>query len=218
MLRKVKSPVLKEIALCVLSAVLLILSFPSFNLEFLAWFGFVPVFFALNNKSLKKTFFLFFITGLIFWSGVIYWLVHVTLSGAIVLILYLALYFAIFGLIIRPCTRRSTPYALIFIPSVWVLLEYVRSHLFTGFPWALLGYSQYLNLPVIQIADITGVWGVSFLVMMVNVAIVEIFSCRLQPAGEKSKDCYFLLASCCLRLAATDILSYTKDTGYLPAG
>ena len=115
-----------------------------------------------------------FITGIIFWAGVIYWLAFVTLIGTIVLILYLALYFALFGLIIRPCTKHSTPGVLIFIPAVWVLLEYIRSHLFTGFPWALLGYSQYLNLPVIQIADMTGAWGVSFLVMFINVAIVEI--------------------------------------------
>ncbi len=156
-----------------LSASLLVLSFPGFNLEFLAWFAFVPVFYALNNKSLGQAFFLFFITGAAFWAGTIYWLAHVTLAGTIILILYLALYFAVFGLIIRPCTRHSTLFGLVFIPSVWVLLEYSRSHLLTGFPWALLGYSQYLNLPVIQIADITGAWGVSFLVMMVNVSIVE---------------------------------------------
>jgi len=55
-------------------------------------------------------------------------------------------------------------------------LEYLRRHLFTGFPWALLGYSQYLNLPVIQIADVTGAEGVSFLVMMVNVAVYGVRS------------------------------------------
>jgi apolipoprotein N-acyltransferase len=164
----------KDILLSVASGILLILSFPNFNLWLFSWFGFVPVFFALNNKSRKGTFFLFFITGMIFWSGIVYWLVHVTLAGTILLVLYLALYFAIFGLIIRPCTKHSTPYSLIFIPSAWVLLEYLRGHLMTGFPWALLGHSQYLNLPVIQIADITGAWGVSFLVMAVNVAIIEI--------------------------------------------
>jgi len=165
---------IKDLVYCILSAVLLTLSFPNYNLWPLAWVGFVPLFLALNNKSQKETFFLFFITGVIFWSGVIYWLVHVTLAGTIILVLYLALYFGIFGLIIRPSTRRSTPYAFLFIPSVWVCLEYIRGWLFTGFPWAILGYSQYLNLPAMQIADITGVWGVSFLVMLVNVAVVEI--------------------------------------------
>jgi len=161
--------------LCILvSAVLLILAFPKHNLWPLAWFGFVPVFLRLNNKSQKQAFALFFITGILFWTGIVYWLVNVTLPGTIILVLYLALYFGFFGLIIRPYTRHSMPYVLIFIPSVWVCLEYIRGWLFTGFPWVLLGYSQYLNLPLIQVADITGAWGISFLVMFVNVAVVEI--------------------------------------------
>lgn len=165
---------LKDLSLCVLSALLLIFSFPDLNIWQFAWFGFVPVFLALKNKSGKSAFFLFFLTGIIFWAGVIYWLAHVTLAGTAVLILYLALYFALFGLLIRPLTVNSTFLSLFYIPSIWVLLEFVRGKLFTGFPWALLGYSQYKNIPLIQIADITGAWGVSFLVMFVNVAIVEI--------------------------------------------
>ncbi|MDD5653262.1 MAG: apolipoprotein N-acyltransferase [Candidatus Omnitrophica bacterium] len=85
------------------------------------------------------------------------------------LVLYLALYFGIFGLFFSTQNaRRSTP-NLFFIPAIWVILEYVRSYLFTGFPWSLLGYTQYHYLPIIQIADVTGAWGVSFLVMMGNV-------------------------------------------------
>jgi len=168
------SAIRKELRLCVLSAVLLILSFPNFNLWICAWFGFVPAFFALKNKSLKQAFVLFFITGIIFWWGIIYWLVNVTFSGTFVLVLYLSLYFGVFALVIRPFTRKSSLFILLFVPSVWVLLEYARAHLLTGFPWAILGYSQYLNLPSIQIADITGAWGVSFLLMFVNTAIVEI--------------------------------------------
>lgn len=164
----------KNLILCAISAFLLILAFPPFNLWFCAWFGFVPVFFTLKNKTLKQSFFLFLITGIIYWSGIIYWLIHVTLPGTIVLILYLALYLAFFGLIIRPSTINSNTYSLIFIPSCWVILEYIRSYLLTGFPWSLLGYSQYLRPEIIQIADITGVWGVSFLLMLSNAAIVEI--------------------------------------------
>jgi len=169
-----RSSFVRDLFLCLLSAILLILSFPSFNLWLFAWFAFVPLFFVLNNKSRKGAFFLFFITGIIFWSGIVYWLVHVTLPGTILLVLYLALYFAIFGLLFSTINYELSTMNLFFIPSVWVLLEYIRGHLFTGFPWALLGHSQYLNLPVIQIADITGAWGVSFLLMTANVAIVEI--------------------------------------------
>ncbi len=196
--------VVNELLLCVLSAVLLILSFPNCNLWILAWFAFVPLFFVLKNKSKGKAFLLAYITGIIFWFGTIYWLIHITLAGLILLVLYLALYFGFFGLIISrpaPCALRPAP--LLFIPSFWVLLEYLRSHLFTGFPWALLSYSQYLNLPMIQIADITGAWGVSFLVVMVNVAIKEIIGSRLKVQGSRQKINYgFLFVAGSLWLVA----------------
>jgi apolipoprotein N-acyltransferase len=70
---------------------------------------------------------------------------------------------------------RSVPSipAVIVAPVLWTALEWIRGHAFTGLPWALLGYSQYQNLPVIQIADMTGVYGVSFLAALVNAAIAE---------------------------------------------
>jgi apolipoprotein N-acyltransferase len=186
----------RDTSLCLLSAGLLILSFPGFNLEFFAWFSFVPLFFALKNKSKIKAFIFAYFTGLIFWSGLIYWLVHVTLLGTVLLILYLALYFGIFGLVLSMNSQLRTT-SLFFIPSAWIFLEYLRSHLLTGFPWALLGYSQYLNLPIIQIADITGAWGVSFLVMMVNVAIFSALHSRPSVGGIVKK---FLLPLCFLIL------------------
>lgn len=182
MLRKIiQSPVIKDIFLCLLCALLLIFSFPGFNLWLFAWFGFVPLFFALRNKSKRQAFLLSYLTGVIFWLGVVYWLVHVTAVGMVVLVLYLALYFGLFGLLIRKGPQ------LLFVPSVWVILEYARSHLLTGFPWAKLAYSQYLNLPVIQIADITGAWGVSFLIMMVNVAVYSGTRYKVQGTSLKQK-------------------------------
>ena len=56
-------------------------------------------------------------------------------------------------------------------PFLWVSLEYLRSFFLTGFPWANLGHSQYLNLPFIQIADVTGVYGLSFVILLVNVTL-----------------------------------------------
>ena len=196
MLRKIKnivSPKLRDFLLCILSAILLALSFPNVNCWPLAWFAFVPLFLAIQNKSKAKAFLLSYLTGIIFWLGIIYWLIHVTLAGMIVLVLYLALYFGMFGLVFSsieqslPAGRQgASSIEYLFIPSLWVILEYIRSHLFTGFPWALLGYSQYLNLPVIQFADIAGVWGVSFLVMMINVAIYLATSHKPQATSYKS--------------------------------
>jgi len=161
----------KKLFLYVLSAVLLVLSFPRPNLFPLAWFACVPWFIALEGRPKIEVFLFSCLTGIIFWLGIIYWLAHVTLLGMVIFILYLALYFGIFGLAASFFICRFSLFGLCSVSALWVILEYVRSHLFTGFGWALLGYSQYLNLPVIQIADSTGVWGVSFLVMLVNGAI-----------------------------------------------
>ncbi|MBI4335574.1 MAG: apolipoprotein N-acyltransferase [Candidatus Omnitrophica bacterium] len=172
--------------LTILSGILLALAYPVFNLEFLAFFAFVPLFFAIKNVSARKAFLLAYLTGIIFWTVTIYWLIHVTLIGLILLVLYLSLYFGIFGIFFKLVTddKKGRPqgaaptFNFVLIPIAWVFLEYLRSTLITGFPWALLGYSQYLNLPFIQIADIFGVWGVSFLVMMVNVGVYNIIICR----------------------------------------
>jgi len=158
----------KSIFLAVFSAVLLSLPFSSGKLWIISWFGFIPLFLALRNKSRLQGFFLSFICGVVFWAFTIYWLVHVTLPGTCILILYLALYFGLFGFLFPAIEDKLRSIDLLFIPSAWVLLEYLRSYLFTGFPWALLGLSQYKNLAVIQAADITGVWGISFLLVLFN--------------------------------------------------
>lgn len=170
-MKSVLSLKLQDFLLCIFSAIFLILSFPNFNFWLFAWIGFLPLFFALEDKSKGKAFLLSYFTGVLFWFGVIYWLAYVTFWGMVLLVLYLALYFGFFGLIFKIYQLRVMSYKLLFIPCVWVILEYIRSRLFTGFPWALLAYSQYLNLPVIQIADLTGAWGVSFLVMLINITI-----------------------------------------------
>src|SRR3989338_8453280 len=96
--RSINSHIAKELFLCSLSAFLLILSFPRSDIWLFAFIGFVPLLFILENKSKVKAFLFAYLTGVIFWAGIIYWLAHVTLPGTIVLILYLALYFGIFGL------------------------------------------------------------------------------------------------------------------------
>ena len=165
--------------LIIISSFLLILSFPSFNLEFLAWIAFVPLFFAIEDKRPFKAFLLSYLVGILFFLGTVYWLVHVTLPGMIAVVLYLALYFGLFGLAFNyylrttknrtPSARRYTLFLL--VPSAWVVLELIRSHFLTGFGWNLLGYSQSFTLLVIQIADIVGAYGVSFLIILMNVAI-----------------------------------------------
>ena len=184
------SSIVYRLSLTVMSAVLLILSFPGFNFWIFAWAAFIPLFFAIEGLKPLKAFFICYLTGFLFFLGTIYWLIHVTLPGMIVVVAYLALYFGFFGLIINnylrttndpePLTtfgfgareRRTANHSLLFtIPAAWVALEWVRTHALTGFGWNLLGYSQSFNLPAIQIADMSGAYGVSFIIMMFNAAI-----------------------------------------------
>lgn len=162
-----------RVFLPIIAAILLILSYPRFNLEFLAWVALIPLFFALENKSLKRRFIVGYFFGLIFFSGILYWLANVTVPGTIVLILLLSLAPAIFScLYIYPIPPNIYP--IFYIPSIWVISEYLRTHLLTGFPWALLAYSQYLNIPVIQISDITASYGVSFVIVLINFCIYAV--------------------------------------------
>ena len=180
-----------QVISAIISGVLLALPFCDGRLWIFAWFGFVPLLFALRGVSPKRAFLFSYITGIVFWAITIYWLVHVTLLGQIILILYLSLYFGAFGFIVSRSkfsfTFHLSPFTFFFIPSLWVLLEYLRAHLLTGFGWAFLGYSQYLNLPIIQIADIAGVYGVSFLLMLTNVAIWEMLL-RVKGQGLRVKE------------------------------
>jgi len=172
----------KDFLLSLLSGVLLILSFPNFDLEFLAWFAFVPLLYAIHGKTRLHAFTLGFLTGLISYLGILYWIivaVHtygnipLLVSGFILLLLvsYLSLFTGVFGFLTRVVPLFSGIQTILFFPILWTALEYLRSFLLTGFPWANLGYSQYLNLPFIQMADITGPYGLSFIILLVNTTL-----------------------------------------------
>lgn len=160
--------------LCLASVVLLSLPFFNGNLWLLSWIGFLPLFYLLEDKNPAKAFSWFYLFGLLFFVTVLYWLIHVTMLGWIALSAVLALYFGLFGLIISPIYNIKKTFPVLIVPCVWICLEFLRGSLFTGFPWVLMGYSQYKNLPIIQLADITGAYGVSFLIVLTNVIIYKL--------------------------------------------
>ncbi|KHE90587.1 MAG: apolipoprotein N-acyltransferase [Candidatus Scalindua brodae] len=115
-----------------------------------------------------------YLTGLLFFIFNLTWLWSVTGFGWILLALYLALYFYVSGLVIHFLRRRLRLPHLFIAPFAWVTFEYLRSFPYLGFPWFFAGHSQYLHLPLIQISDITGVYGISFLIVVVNAAISDL--------------------------------------------
>ena len=172
----------RDVLLSLLSGILLILSFPNFDLGFLAWFAFVPLLVALEDKGYLQALALGWVTGFVSFLGILYWIIVAVhtygnvpfiLSGLILLLLvaYLGLFFATFAFLHRLLQNRFGIQIIILVPFLWVSLEHLRSFLLTGFPWANVGHSQYLNLTFIQIADIVGVYGLSFVILWVNVTL-----------------------------------------------
>ena len=123
-----------------------------------------------------------FLAGLVHFAGTVYWTSAVmqqfgdlpaVLAVLLMLLLaaYMALYPAIAALILHRLTRAFGARALLLAPAVWVTTELGRAHLFTGFPWVLLGYSQAAVLPLAQLASLFGVYGLSALVVLVNASL-----------------------------------------------
>jgi apolipoprotein N-acyltransferase len=136
----------------------------------------VPWLLLLRGVGPRAAFGWSWLIGVLFFLGSIWWLVHVTLIGWLLLCADLGLFFACFGLLafrLSTIHRPPSTVSFLLLPSVWVMLEYVRSHLLSGFGWNLLAYSQTSWLPIIQVADLTGAWGVSWLIVAVNVALEQ---------------------------------------------
>ncbi len=125
------------------------------------------------------------LAGLVYFSGTLYWVAFVmaTYGGlsmwvavpvAILLISYLALFTGLFALILAIAVQRFGIAGVWLAPWIWVATEWLRSWLGSGFPWALLGTSQAAVLPIVQLASITGAYGLSVLVALVGTAAAVI--------------------------------------------
>ena len=179
-----------------LSGTLLFLSFPDYPFNFLVWIALIPFFFSIQEASPKTAFFRGWWTGFFYFLGTLYWVTHsmifygklspwISIFLMLLLVAYLSLYVATFAALTRWISIRNKIPFIFSAPLIWVTLEYARAHLLSGFPWVLLGYSQYQSLTVIQISDITSVYGVSFLIVLVNVFF---YACLLPLLKQPKKN------------------------------
>ena len=167
---------LRDLALVCLTAALVVLSFPDFDISRLVWIALVPLFVVLSQKRPVAGFFLAHICGMLIILGSFRWILEVDRYAAIhhaLLVVYFGLYAGLFGLVFCLISRlRSLNMAFATAPFVWVALEYTKSNLsFLSLPWLLLSHSQYAETSVIQMAAVTGAHGTSFLIVLVNAAI-----------------------------------------------
>ena len=165
------------------SGLLLAAAFPTLNFYPLAWIALVPLLLVMRQRPFLAG----FLTGCVFFAAALYWLnsVMTTYGGLppvfallayFFLVAYLAAYFGLASwLASRLETILKLPY-LWTLPPLWVALEYLRNWLFSGFPWATIGYSQHDFSLAIQSCDVTGVYGVSLMLVVVNCALAGVIS------------------------------------------
>ncbi len=152
-----------------LTIIMLTIIQPPWQWSFLAWFALVPWVIAVSGAANSKRLFLYnYLAGVVYFLVNVYWLVGVTAAGYVALSLYLGIYFVLSGYIIRRIyINRRWPFTFV-LPVIWVGQEYLRAIMLTGFPWFFLGHSQHNHLMLIQISDIVGAYGVTFIIAMVN--------------------------------------------------
>jgi apolipoprotein N-acyltransferase len=220
------------------SSLLQVLIFPLPGLYVLSWVAFAPLIVAVlrarpagaleidgsvNLQAARpgQAFVLGYASGILWFAGTCYWIYdtmheHGGLSvpaAALALFLfclYLGLYHGLFGLLLGWVAGpgRDNRLALISVPFLWVAVELARTRV-TGFPWDLLGTAQVGNISLSRITTLTGVYGVSFEIMLVNVAVAAAF---LVP---RKKRATLLMAS----LAAAAVLQAGRlvDAPAIPA-
>lgn len=168
-------------AAAALSGMLLTLTFPKLEWHLLAWVALVPLLVVLAFQTPRKAFKIGWFCGLVHYVTLLPWLVDtmrlygglpLVVGGSILFLLagYLALFTGGFAMALVYAAHRPGM-LIVAAPALWVALEYLRSFLLTGFPWALLGYSQYQQTLIIQMADLGGVYIISAVIVAVNTAV-----------------------------------------------
>lgn len=196
-----------RLTLSLLSALFLFLSFR--ELGFFAWFALLPFLFTVYKSNLKQTVLFSFICGIGFFMGLTYWMLVLPVKFVwLLLVPLLAVIFIIYGIAIYLILKKiDNPFIRIFlVPAVWILVEFLRSQSYLAFTIGVLGYSQHNFLPLMQIAKFTGIYGVSFIIVLFNVCIFETIIFFL----ENKKPVYKYLIICTGILLISNIYGLTS--------
>lgn len=161
----------KNSILIAAAALALSLSFSPLPLHFLSYIALVPLFLIIETRDRKGSFWTGFVFGFLYSLFLLFWLLFLEvppvikawlIAGYVILSAYIGFYFATFSLLTKWLGFFWSPFIL-------VALEFIRSVGEIGFPWGVLGYTQVAYLPMIQLASLFGIWGVSFWLVIVNV-------------------------------------------------
>lgn len=206
------------------------LCLPPFNHEFHGAFALFPFFsfiallplflFALQQprkRAIVHTFLFSFTASL----GQYYWLAFVRVEGLWVLILiglvlisaFVALFYCTAALLFRLCYRKFPRFYPVLFPALWVLIDYSRTFGDLSFPWAFLGYTLTPLLPLSHLASVTGVWGLTYVIVFGNILVGETLKAAYQHNRYKTQlqhVCIFTAALACCTLWGWHALTTTK--------
>lgn len=183
---------IKHLLASATSGICLAIAFPPWQVDLLVWIALIPLFWSIyDSENIVQAGFSGWVSGFCFFLIDLRWIFDtLTIHGhfspflAVPILFFmvalLALGTATFSLCSRFIHNSGIPYWVIF-PITWVTMEYARTYLLTGFPWDLLGYSLAERANLIQIVDITGVYGLSFVIVFVNNAILQTFMHKGKP-------------------------------------
>ncbi len=156
---------------------LTVLSYPSFigldGIALIGWISLVPLILVLRAQSYGRGVFFGVVYGVFTTLLVNYWLATFSLVSLQASVVIFFGFYLVFMLVALAFYHWTTRLRFLLLPFAWTAFELGRSSGFLGYPWALVGHSQYEVLSLLQVASLTGVWGVSFLVVLVNSAVAH---------------------------------------------
>ncbi len=165
-----------------LSGLVLAAAFPNYNIAGLAWIAPALMLACAHGKSLRESFRIGYVAGFAFWLPTLSWLLEIPVTGFpilgwVALSAFLAIYPAAWVWLMAGQLKNEN-WSQRFRSSLlgaaaWVALEMIRSRFLSGFPWDTIGSSQWQLTPLIQIASVTGVYGVSFLVVWMSLSLLS---------------------------------------------
>jgi len=165
----------------IITGVLLIFSFPPFHGGFLIWIAFIPLLYAIfwSDSSIEAGR-AGFLSGLIFYAFHLSWFYRNFHLWSIGLFIVLSFFIGAFAYLIKYLSPQIRIKKTLFaIPIIWVAIEFFRSELwFLGFSWLSIGYSQSDFRSILQFASILGIYGISFVILLVNSLIFHFFRRR----------------------------------------
>ncbi|HQJ75418.1 MAG TPA: apolipoprotein N-acyltransferase [Bacteroidota bacterium] len=169
-----------NVLLLILSGVILGFSFPPFKFGIISIIGLVPLLYVIDGlSSFKKVFKYSYLTFFVFNLIACYWVggwgnetdIFLMISGVALIVIH-PFFFTIPILVYKLIQKLLNKFiALIFLPFIWVSFEYLHSITEFAFPWLLLGNTQTYNIYDIQYITFTGVYGISFWIVLMNILI-----------------------------------------------